>query len=113
MNKPVATPLTEACRDVQTYQQRSRIFRGMVFSRDEIVQAWGAYKAHVDMLDAAITAVSQEFDAERQVSCKAACEVVADSAARLSARPEPQQIATLAKSLASTFSVHLARRPRA
>lgn len=91
---------------------RSRIYRGMSFSRDEIVQAWGAFKAHIDMLDAAVHALTQEFDAEREVSCKAACEVVADFAARLSARPEPQQIATLARSLASTFATHLARRPR-
>lgn len=111
MNAP--NPMREACTDVAAYQERSRIFRGMVFSRDETVQAWVAFKAHVDMLDAAVTALSQEFDAQRQVSCKAACEVVADSAARLSMRPEPQQIATLAQSLASTFATHLARRPRA
>jgi hypothetical protein len=105
-------PTRQACDDVTAYQERSRIYRGMSFSRDEIAQAWSAFKAHVDMLDAAVALVLQEFDAERQTSCKAACEVVAESALRLSAREEPQQIATLTGSLASTFAVHLARRPR-
>jgi hypothetical protein len=111
MNAPV-NPAREALGDVSRYQQRSRIYRGMSFSRDEILQAWAAFKAHVDMLDVAISALSQEFNAEREASCKAACEVVADSAMRLSARPEPSQVGTLAKSLAGTFSVHLSRRPR-
>lgn len=91
---------------------RSRVFRGTVFARDEIVLAWKAFKAHVDMLDAAVIALSQEFDAERQMSCKAACDVVAESAARLAGRPEPQQVATLARVLAGTFATNVARRPR-
>jgi hypothetical protein len=105
-------PTQAACHKVGEYMSRSRIYRGMIFSRDEIVLARDELKKHFTAFSQAVDIMAETFDAERTVECKLACEHLALAVRALANRREAFQIEDLAKSLAGTFTTHLARRPR-
>lgn len=87
-----------------------RIFAGTSFAIDEVCQATAFTPSQHDRLFTAVRNLNDAFKSRQMVEIKLACEAVAAAAADV--ERTAMQIKALAASVGSTFTTHLARRPR-